>query len=405
MERNMEQRRRENLNLLRALSAVLLLVLLGAIVGATEFALGRMNNGYHYYETEGRFRAIRLKEWETNVIIKSHPESTYLKGTVGLTDKEFVVRTDENGFIVGSNPAFTNTKHRIVFLGGSTTETLPLPEDVRFPALVETLLRAKGLTDVNTLNSGVSGNNVVHSLFLMLGKLIDSNTSHVVLMENINDIGILLRKGSYWNDDDDKSIIVARNFSPIETIKAGAARYLPNIFYAARLALSNLREILAEREAQRRVKEPTITDLEYAEAAAQLHRKYRAELRTFAVVARENSITPIFMTQPARLDFQPETELPEPIRLAFQNLRHRGWSLGGLEELKFTYKQIATLHQENNSIIREVAAELNIPLIDLEVAMKKPEFFYDVVHMTEDGSREAARIISDKLYEILAPGQ
>jgi hypothetical protein len=75
-------------------------------------------------------------------------------------------RTDHNGVVKGGNEVST-TATKIVFLGGPTTECNEVAEPFRFPALVERLLRERGLNIV-TLNAGVRGHTTQDSINALL---------------------------------------------------------------------------------------------------------------------------------------------------------------------------------------------------------------------------------------------
>jgi hypothetical protein len=88
----------------------------------------------------------------------------------------------------------------IIFCGGSTTECLYVDEESRFPYLVENLLKKEDGSSIRTLNAGAAANNTMHSLLLYLAKGAETRPKYVVLMENANDLGLLLKTGSYWSE-------------------------------------------------------------------------------------------------------------------------------------------------------------------------------------------------------------
>jgi hypothetical protein len=74
----------------------------------------------------------------------------------------------------------------ILFLGGSTTECNEVDEPFRFPAVVETLLRAAG-ANVRVENGGVRGHTSLDSINALLNRSGFRNADIIVLMQNIND--------------------------------------------------------------------------------------------------------------------------------------------------------------------------------------------------------------------------
>ena len=81
-----------------------------------------------------------------------------------------------------------------MFLGGSTTETVVVSEELRFPALVSTLLEERGRR-VNTLNAGKSGLSTQDSLNLLLNHIVYDDPDIAVMMHAANDIGWLAGTG------------------------------------------------------------------------------------------------------------------------------------------------------------------------------------------------------------------
>jgi len=65
---------------------------------------------------------------------------------------------------------------------------------------------------------------------------------------------------------------------------------------------------------------------------------------------------------------------------------------------------IYSFHGLFNEIIREVAEEENIGLIDLnkQVPAKSHKYIYDVFHYNTAGSELVAGIITDRLFELIS---
>ena len=144
-------------------------------------------------------RFLVLREYEPGQIISIAPTDDYLLFTDSLIKKNYSVSIDSKGFISNGNIVNEDSNLKILFLGGSTTETLYVDERSRFPSVVERILRDKLQTSVSTYNGGVSGNNSMHSLLILLGKGIPLNLDYAVLMHNINDMTLLSRTESYFH--------------------------------------------------------------------------------------------------------------------------------------------------------------------------------------------------------------
>ena len=76
--------------------------------------------------------------------------------------------------------------------------------------------RGSGLS-VRGINAAKAGNNSMHSLLLLIGKVIPRRPDYVVLMHNVNDLAQLRRHGGYWNADPGRALVQQRRRS-LETL-------------------------------------------------------------------------------------------------------------------------------------------------------------------------------------------
>ena len=124
--------------------------------------------------TNDRRRYIKLQEAEPEHV---NSEINFLKGE----SVEIRFSGDKNGYIEPSKfhqkPDFT-----ILYLGGSTTLILNVPELDRFPYLVGQKLGEKVNIKVNSINGSFSATNTFHSIFNLLAKGIPQNPDLVVII-------------------------------------------------------------------------------------------------------------------------------------------------------------------------------------------------------------------------------
>ena len=154
-----------------------------------DISFSLVNNIYEYDNSIDKSkRFIVLREYEPGQSKLIEPTYNYLLYTDSLIKQNYNVTIDSNGFISNGNFDSKDSDFKILFLGGSTTETLYVNEKSRFPSVVERALRDRLQKTVSTYNGGVSGNNSMHSLLKLLGKGIPLNLDYAVLMHNINDI-------------------------------------------------------------------------------------------------------------------------------------------------------------------------------------------------------------------------
>lgn len=274
----------------------------------------------------GRF--IKLREFRPNQVTFDKPSRDYLSHIVpgSVERKDYRVETDQDGFIVGPDGHHDKPDVKIVFLGGSTTECLFVDEDKRFPYLVKQNLQDKTNLKINTYNGGVSANESMHSINILMNKVLPLKPDVVVMMHNINDLVMLRPKGSYWYQTSRKS--------HVQTSKNVFTRYeIPE-------PLQSFDEEIVKAE-------------------------FVANLKTFVAINKIRGIKPVLMTQANRVEQD-------------------------------------DLYHEFNNLIRQVAHEEDITLIDLAKEIpSSTQLIYDSYHLTNQGSIQAAKVIAEHLVKNL----
>jgi lysophospholipase L1-like esterase len=266
------------------------------------------------------------------------------------------IRTDSRGYILPGR-RFEDPEATIAFLGGSTTECSAVTEELRFPALVSTLLEEKGIR-ANTLNAGQSGNNTQDALNVLLNHVVFDRPDVAVLMEAANDIGVLAGSHSYQ-----------RTMSGGTSASRWFLQWLSSHLSLAGAARGWLRPMAVRTAPEDRANIPR-------ESVHVPTLEYEHRLRAFVGLCRAFDIEPVLMTQPA---------------VSMKTALTPYWV-----ELK---------NQERfNNVIRAIAAEQDVTLIDLARHVGEQEgwdqpmrIFYDGIHVTDEGSRVLAAYIADRL--------
>jgi lysophospholipase L1-like esterase len=290
-----------------------------------------------------------------------HGELDHRVGRAELSpgDPEVRFRTDARGYIEPARP-HAAPDATLAFLGGSTTECRAVREELRFPALAAQLLEARGLR-VNALNAGRSASTVHDALHVLLDRVAEDAPDLALLMEAVNDAGVLARDGGY----------AGRSGAPV------APRDLAKWSLQLAARRSALAELLRARllpAARMRVEQAW--DGSAARRPAP-RAPYRARVLGFVGLARALGIEPVLVTQP--LGYVDATTPP--------------W-VDAADQDAF------------NDEIRAAAAETGSPLVDLarRVAAHPDRarpgvLFYDGLHVTDAGSR----LYAETLAEALAP--
>jgi len=326
---------------------------------------------------KGKERYIELREHGPFFYAKMILENDELKTTDDLAGKQFLLRTDENGFIIPSS-VYTKSDFTIAFLGGSTTECAFVDEDLRFPYLVGKILSSNLGLKVNSYNAGVSGNNTMHSINILLNKVISIHPNVVVMMENINDLVILLVEKSYWNDNPTRSLIVEKRPVMLDVLSMFANNVFPNLkFYLQRHLQINPDEFRAKRGTKLIVNKAKILD------------EFAMNLQTIIDICKIRHITPVLMTQENRFNIN-----PDPTIIAYMK--------SSLFSYGLSYKEFKDLFDSLNDTIRAIGKKNGILIIDLDKEIPKTrEYIYDVVHMNNNGSKLASQKIADAIEPLV----
>ena len=360
---------------------VVTLVFILAIVYAAEKFL-EFNNRRHGIFLEGERRYIRLKEYRPGTRLRLAFPRNHLPYTDNVFTKQYQLDIDNNGFIVPSQK-YDRPDKVIVFLGGSTTECMFVDQDHRFPYLVGKLLEQDSGAKINSYNGGMSGNNTLNAIDVLINKVIPLKPNVVVYMENINDLSTLLYEGTYWNKH------TAR--SPLETLKKRklVGKLLKEIFIPnLNAAYKKLKKSLARKEED---EFPGARGKKLVIDQARLVHEFAQNLQTLVCICKAHEIVPVLMTQANRI-----TAHPDPVVAAY--IGRYGNDTG------ISYPEFKKLYDAFNDTIRAVGRENHIMVIDLarEVPPTK-KYLYDLVHFNDAGCQLAAGIIAARLKGVMAP--
>lgn len=327
-------------------------------------------------------RTIRLKKHLPDINTTVRPSDEYMLLTDGLAQEHFVLTTDKDGFI---NPSFqdVNNKTLIAFVGGSTTECIYVHQENRFPHLVSEYLKRQKIF-VNTLNSGVSGNNIFHSVNIIINDILKHNPNYIVLMHNINDLNLLIHEKSYHNNNKYRSLIIDKkditqqnNFGSI-ILKEIAKSFAPTTYKA----LNNLNNMIFDEFFDKRNKKITYNENIIAN-------DFKKALLLFVNISKSQGIKPIIMTQFNRITGDRDEITTKTLET---------W----LTDTGITPEEYIYLYKKLNNIIIEVAHSEDVPLIDLDKLIpKNNKYIYDTVHLNDTGSIFAAEIIANSLAPLI----
>ena len=363
----------------------LLLLIIFILTYATENILSYRHN-LSTYNFALPNRAIRLREFKPFMVDRYFPsKSSEIYDT--LVNKEYTLRIDRNGFIIPSE-RYSHPDLSLVFLGGSTTTCQFVDENLRFPYLTGVLLEKELGIKINSYNASRVGNDSLHSIDILMNKVIPINPQIIVMMHNINDFAILLYEKTYWNNHFSRSPIIDMNneLTTRNYLLRMRDRLIPNIATQVRIISNLIKE---------RLKVSNKDNDEFAKSRgktlqinkAEMIRQFEMNLQTFISICQIRKIIPVLMTMPSRLKQHPDKVIKDFI---------------GSNKVNISYDEYKNIFDAFNDSIRKKAQENHIPLIDLASAIpQEKEYIYDSVHYTEYGSEKIAHIISERLLPII----
>ena len=227
----------------------------------------------------------------------------------------------------------------------------------------------------------------MHSLLILMSKVLAIKPDIVIMMHNINDLVVLLYEGSYFNENPYKSIIITEDVTVLRFARIFVKNFIPNI-YQALLQLIDIRRWL--NKVEQRDEYAHIRETKPICDKGKILAEIKMNLQLFIHICKTKNITPVLMTMESRIKENPDGV----ILVEFKKQRS-----------KLTYAEFKRLFDDINDIIRKTAHENEIMVIDLakEIPQDK-EYIIDMVHLSEKGSIKAAGIISGNLVRLLSAG-
>ena len=326
-------------------------------------------------------RYIRLREINPEFHAYVYPARNEMQYIDGLDSGNKLLRTDRNGFIMPSN-IHKDPDINIVFLGGSTTEGRFVDENNRFPYVVGRTVEEKTGLKVNSFNSGMYGNNTLHTINILLNKIVPMKPDIAIMMHNINDLSILMHEQTHWNSNSTRSPIATINYysGALRKIKNAT---IPNLsrelkFHINSIFSSNLS--LDEFHNTRDNKSIVSPD--------KIIEQFERNLRLFVSICKIYNITPILMTQFNRFSEEPDKVVLDSISQP-------------LKKFGMTYEEYRELYNALNASIINIASNNKILVIDLESKTPKTnKYMYDSIHLNNVGSLHVTKVISDELLKL-----
>ena len=283
---------------------------------------------------------------ERTINLREHSPDQNKTFTVNKTDEKINFFTNNDGFL---NEDKNDIESVIIFLGGSTVENIQVKHKDRFTYKLQSKLNNFGEVKNQVLNGGVSGSNNINSLFSYLSKGIKYKPKYVFLMGTLNDVGQLSSYNSYWELDNNQSILNSSKSELFLFLNYIKTYWFTNIYYH----LKSINIVPSKtNDTKSKSKFNDSSTLEYIRV-----------IKLFNKISKEFNIEFIFLTEPF-------FNIPDQKKTIVESLNHL--------------------------ILK---SELNV--IDLESLIpKEKKYFIDNTHLNPEGNELVSNIIFENLKNL-----
>jgi len=165
---------------------------------------------------------------ERTINLREHSPNQNKTFTIRNTGDKVDFFTNNDGFL---NKNKNELDSVIIFFGGSTVENIQVEYEERFTSKLETKINKDTSKKIQVLNGGVSGNNNINSLFSFISKGLKYRPEYIFLMGTLNDVGQLSRYNSYWDLDNNQSILNSSKSKTYIFLNYLKTFWFTNIYY------------------------------------------------------------------------------------------------------------------------------------------------------------------------------
>ena len=338
----------------------------------------------------------QVKLMGKNILLKKNITTNNLYNFDSEKIKNNIVITKNSLGFRGPEAPLNFSKHlTLIAVGGSTTECIFITEGKTWVDYLQSNLIIK-YPNMWVNNAGIDGHSTWGHIELMKQYIGNLRPNYVLFLVGINDMAI-----DGGRDQDKQQIVGSKEL----TIKNMGQRLIDHSMVLAYFKfqknkktghdITALNDSIVNYKVLGTTTNFETVSIQDLEKFDKLLIEYKNRLKTLIYLSKENSIKPIFVTQPAVYGFGIDEVT--------------GIDLGEIPISDFTEDGVVRkgsdkwmLLQKYNNVTREVANEFNIPLIDLANEMpKNTKYYYDYIHFTEEGAQKVGEILSKHLVTIL----
>ena len=323
------------------------------------------------------------------IVLPVNQVYTFTNDHIPSLDKAIVHSKNSLGFRGAEQPENPAEHLTIVTVGGSTSECSYLSDNETWPDHLGNRL-SKSFNNLWINNAGLDGHSTFGHTVLMQDYITPLKPKVVVYLVGVNDIGLAgprrhdNRILKHSGEGGIKGLLkTGANYSEVMAVGLNIIR----AFQARNRGVAHQRIDLKALPSLEQTAEQ-IDDALAAHDPAFLA-GYRQRLHQLIDIAQASDIDPVLVTQPSLLG--PEIDSKTGVNLA---------TLPTFEERSSALAW--AILEKYNAVTRQVAADADIPLIDLATKMpKSSEFYYDYYHFNDAGAEVVADIIASDLAAVL----
>ena len=334
-----------------------------SVVILLELAL-RIYNPFHF----------RVKG--DHIILESNKKYIVDNSNIPVLDKTIVHTKNRLGFRGPEMPADFNSKLSIITIGGSTTECAYLNDGNTWTDVLNLKLR-NDYPDIWMNNAGVAGHSSFGHIALIKEHIIPLHPKYVLILSGANDI----RRTKIDSGTESLFVVIARNSELCNVIL--------NLTRKREAKTKNLTDTYIDLKHADSLLLPDSAISDYLKNENEWVKHYQDRLDTIVGLCVSNNIKPVLITQPslAGKGSDPVTNISLETFKVKENENGKLWW---------------TMLEKYNDGTRQIAKQKQIPLIDLaHLLPKSSEYFYDLVHFTNEGAEKTGQILYDSLRVML----
>lgn len=358
------------------------LILLLIVEGASKIYIEHFANIRNF----GRFASENQKKQRN---LQSHanmhryigyiPTPNFVKGknkhnSLGLRGDEIVTPKPEG-------------EYRIICIGGSTTYT-PDVEDynLSYPNLLQENLKDSGYKNVKVINAGMLSYTTYESLINLQLRLFDLEPDLLVIYHAVNDVHSRL----VW---------------PPEAYKADNSGYRQSIYEqnlnhgSSIWTYFNLGRIIHESLMNHDLLLAKKKREGHPESGKDYELRYQRIVKTYPDgIFKEASVSDIFkMNKPTyfkrNINYMISLAQSEGVEVMLSTF---AFCPDTIKQSTYAFPALNKAIHEHNTVLKEIAAERNVPLFDFEKKFPQSrEYYNDDIHVNEKGSLLKASLFSD----------